>query len=340
MRYGRSISGLTAVVAASAAWLMVPGRVQAHGSVPVEPPDPSTLLLGWTFEPIPTLSIIVAIAWWSWAVRRVNRAHPGNPVPRRRTWYFLAAMLALALALISGIDRYDTTLFSVHMVQHVLLILVSAPLLALAAPVTLVLRVSSPQTRRRWILPVLRSRLVRFLSHPIVAWLAMAIVLWGSHFTPLFDAALEDPLVHDLEHVLFLTVAMLFWWPVVALDPAPHRMGHPARMGYVFLQMMLNTFLAVIILGAGSVLYAHYETLAVPWVSDALQDQRQAAAIMWVAGDAIFIGALLALVYGWMRAEERSLARNDREAATDLAAIRARERLLADRLAEERSEGR
>ena len=83
------------------------------------------------------------MVWWLWAVRRVDAAHPRNPVPRRRTVAFLAGMLALAFALISGIERYDTTLFSVHMVQHVLLMLVAAPLIALAAPITLVLRLSS-----------------------------------------------------------------------------------------------------------------------------------------------------------------------------------------------------
>ncbi len=214
-------------------------------TTPTEPPTATSLLLGWTFEPVPTLAILAATAWWFWAVGRVNGAHPANRVPRRRTWYFLAAMVALALALVSGIDRYDTTLFSVHMTQHVLLILVSAPLLALAAPITLLLRVSSSHTRRRWILPFLHSKVVRFLAHPIVAWLTLTTVMWVSHFSPLFDAALEDPILHDVEHVLFLTAAILFWWPVVALDPAPSRMGHPGRLTYVFLQMTQNTFLAV-----------------------------------------------------------------------------------------------
>ena len=247
-------------------------------------------------------------------------------------------MGALAMALLSGIDRYDTTLFSIHMVQHILLILVSAPLLALAAPVTLLLRVSSHDTRRRWILPVLHSRIVRVLTHPIVAWILFASVMWVSHFSPLFDAALEDPLIHDLEHVLFLTVALLFWWPAVALDPAPSRMGHPGRLTHVFLQMTQNTFLAVVLISATSVLYPHYASLSIPWPSDPLDDQRLAAGIMWIVGDAIFIGALMALLYGWMRSEERDAPRNDRDAAQDLAAIRVREQRLAERLADERGD--
>ena len=148
----RPIAGLATGLAI---WLVAAAAVAAHGAVPAEPPSVATIFLGWTFEPLPTLSILIAICWWSWAVGRVNAAHPTNKVPRRRTGYFLAGMAALSMALLSGIDRYDTTLFSIHMVQHILLILVSAPLLALAAPVTLLLRVSSHDTRRHWILPVL-----------------------------------------------------------------------------------------------------------------------------------------------------------------------------------------
>ncbi len=338
MRSTRRSSAVLGLAAGVAAWLVGAAPAAAHGVPPAEPPTAASLLLGWTFEPVPTLAILAATTWWFWAVGRVNASHPANPVPRRRTWAFLAGMTAIAFALVSGIGRYDTTSFSVHMVQHVLLILVSAPLLALAAPVTLCLRVSSSGTRRRWLLPILHSRVVRVLSNPVVAWLTLAVVMWVSHFSPLFDASLEDPLVHDLEHALFLTAAMLFWWPVVALDPAPSRMGHPGRLTYVFMQMTQNTFLAVVILGASSVLYQHYATLALPWPSDALADQKLAAGIMWIAGDAIFIAALMALMWGWMRSEERATPRADRAATADLAAIRVREQRLADRLAEERGE--
>ena len=260
------------------------------------------------------------MVWWLWAVRRVDSAHPHNPVPRRRTVAFLAGMLALAFALISGIERYDTSLFSVHMVQHVLLMLVAAPLLALAAPITLVLRLSSGETRRRWLIPFLHSRVVRFLAHPIVAWVMFAVMMWATHFSPLFNASLEDPLIHDLEHMLFLSGALLFWWPAVALDPAPWRMSHPARIGYLFTQMTQNTFLAVVILNATAVLYPHYATLVRPWGMAALEDQRLAAGIMWIVGDAVFLTAILAVVAGWMRAEARNEAREDRRADVELVA--------------------
>ena len=330
----RSIAGFTALAGLAA--LAAPAA--AHGPVPTEPPTPASLLLGWTFEPLPTLGIAVTIGWWLWAVRRVDAAHPANPVPRRRTAAFLAGMVALAFALLSGIGRYDTALFSVHMVQHVLLMLVAAPLLALAAPITLMLRLASPPTRRRWLLPVLHSRLLRFMAHPVTAWVTFAAMMWAVHFSPMFNASLEDPIVHDIEHALFLAGALLFWWPAVALDPAPWRMSHPVRIGYLFTQMTQNTFLAVVILNASAALYPHYETLARPWRIVAVDDQRLAAGIMWIAGDAIFLTAILAVVAGWMRAESRNEARADRRADAERVQVRIRERQLAERLADERVE--
>ncbi len=329
-----------ALMAAAASAAISAGPVAAHGPVPLEAPTAGSLLLGWSFEPLPTLSIAVAVGWWLWAVRRVNAAHPGNPVPRRRTVAFLAGMTALAFALVSGIDRYDTSLFSVHMVQHVLLMLVAAPLLALGAPITLVLRLSSSETRHRWLLPALHSRVVRFIAHPVTAWVMFATMMWAVHFSPLFNASLEDPLIHDIEHALFLTGALLFWWPAVALDPAPWRMTHPARIGYLFTQMTQNTFLAFVILNASAPLYPHYATLVRPWGMAVLDDQRLAAGIMWIAGDAIFLTAIMAVVVGWMRAEARDEARADRRADAELVEIRIRERRLAERLADERGESR
>ena len=187
---------------------------------------------------------------------------------------------------------------------------------------------------------MLHSRVLRFLAFPVTAWLMFAAVMWASHFSRLFDLALEEPVVHDVEHALFLSSALLFWWPAVGLDPAPWRISHPARIVYVFLQMTQNTFLAVVILNAQAALYRHYSTLDRPFGIDALADQRLAAGVMWIAGDAIFLAAIMPLVAGWMRADARGLARADRQATIDLAQIRIRERRLAERLADERGESR
>ncbi|HEY6056577.1 MAG TPA: cytochrome c oxidase assembly protein, partial [Candidatus Limnocylindrales bacterium] len=208
-RLARRVSVALCLVAGGAAVLAPP--VAAHGAdVPPEP-APADLLFGWSFDPSIQLPLLATLAVWLIAVRRVDRAHPGSPVPRRRTVAFVAGLAAIEIALQSGIERYDTTLFTIHMVQHILLIMVAGPLIALSAPITLALRVARPDIRRRWIVPLLHSRIVRAIGHPVVAWLVFAGVLWGTHFSPIFDHSLEDPVVHDLEHVAFVAASLLFW---------------------------------------------------------------------------------------------------------------------------------
>jgi putative copper resistance protein D len=338
-RRRRAVPVLVAPLAAVAGMVLAPATAFAHGPVPAEPPTVANLLLGWSFEPLIMLPLAAAAIGWVAVTRRVDAAHPASPVPRRRTVAFLAGLLAIAFALQSGIEAYDTALFSIHMVQHILLILVAAPLIALAAPITLLLRAARPDARRRWILPVLHSRPLRAISHPVVAWLIFAGVMWGTHFSPLFDASLENQWLHDLEHLLFLAAALLFWWPAVGLDPAPWRMPHAGRGLYVFLQMPQNTFLAVVILFAPAPLYAHYATLNRPWGPTPLVDQQIAGGIMWLAGDLLFIAAIGAILAGWMRFEERQAAGSDRRVEAELASIRAREARLAERLADEQKGG-
>jgi cytochrome c oxidase assembly factor CtaG len=309
------------------------GPAAAHGIAPDEPPSLANLVLGWSFEPALTLPLLAVALGWGALVRRVNRDHPGHPVLRRRTAAFLGGLLAIAVALQSGIERYDTALFSVHMVQHLLLTMVAAPLLVMGAPVTLLLRAAGPAARQRWVLPVLHSRAARVMGHPVLAGLLFAGVMWGTHFSPLFDRALEDRLTHEVEHLVFLATALLFWWPAVGLDPGPYRLSHPVRILYTFLQMPQNTFLAVAIAFAPAPLYPHYATLARSWGPDPLLDQQIAGSIMWIGGDLMFLVAILGLVLGWSRREERDTSAAERRADARLAVIREREAVFAARRA-------
>ncbi len=310
--------------------------VLAHGPVPAEAPTLANLAFGWTFEPAVTLPLLAVAITWLRIVGRIDRAHPANPVPRRRSVAFLGGLAAIAVALLSGIDAYDTTLFSIHMVQHLLLTMVAAPLIALGAPITTLLRAASPHVRRTVILPILHSRIMKVLSFPVVAWLLFAGVMWGTHFSPLFDASLENPFIHDLEHGLYLGAALLFWWPAVGLDPSPWRIPHPVRAMYVFLQMPQNTFLAVTILNSSVVLYAHYATQARSWGPPVLEDQQLAGALMWITGDVLFLTAMAAILAGWMLHEKSQEAAVDRRVDRERIAIREREVRLAERLAAER----
>jgi putative copper resistance protein D len=277
------------------------------------------VLLAWSVEAHVLLPLLGLVLVYAWAVREVDRVHPLNPVPAWRTWAWYSGCAVLFVALASPIATYDTALFSAHMIQHLLMAMVAAPLLAIGAPITLLLRVSSPRTRRRIILPILHSWPVRVVSFPIVTWIIFAAVMWASHFSPLFNAALEDEGVHLFEHALYLGAALLFWWPVVGADPSPWRLPHAARLGYLFIGMPFSSFLGLVIFSAPGVLYAHYETLIRPWGPTPFVDQQWAGGIMWAGGDLIFLGAMILALWVWLRAEEaegrRVDARLDREAA-------------------------
>jgi putative copper resistance protein D len=316
---------------------VAPAALAHGGEVPAVAPDATSLLLGWSGDPLVWLPAIVALVLWWAGVRAVNRAHPANPVPRRRSVSWTLGVLAVLVALDSGIERYDTTLFSVHMVQHLLLTLVAPLLLLYAGPITLVLRASSPETRRRWILPVLHARIVRLVTFPVFTWLLFAGVMWASHFSPLFEAALEDEWIHRLEHALFLVSALLFWWPVVGPDPSPWRMRPAAKVIYVGLQMPQNTFLALAIYMATVPLYQHYVTTGRTWPPTPLEDQQIAGGIMWLGGDLVFLVAVILLVLAWMRDDERRSVGEDRRLEGERAAIREREVKLAARRAAEKA---
>ena len=308
-----------ATAAVFAALVLLPAAALAHGQAPIEP-TAATLIEGWTFDVDVWLPVILAALTYWQARNMVDRRHPTNPVPRRRTWFWFGGLAAIVAALASPVEFYDTTLFSAHMIQHLLLTMVAAPLLALGAPITLLLRVSSPEARRKWILPVLNSRVVSVISYPVVAWTLFAAVMWFTHFSPLFDAALDDFALHRLEHALYLGSALLFWWPVIGVDPSPHRMTYPGRVLYLALGMPLMSLLGMVIFSAQTVLYEHYLTLERSWGWTPLQDQQWAGGIMWAGGDAIFVLALVLTVAAWLQHEERENVREDARLARRKAA--------------------
>lgn len=331
----RLVAGFGAAVILA---MFAAGPVLAHG-VTVAAPDLSTLILGWSFDPLLQLGILGSTALYLLAVRRVDRAHPDNPVPLVRVVLFLAGIATIELALASVIERYDDTLFSDHMVQHALLMLVAPPLIALGAPITLALRAASPDVRKRVVLPILRSRVIRFLAHPIVAWLLFAAVSWGTHFSPIFDLALENDTIHNAEHLAYLSSALLFWWPVIGVDPSPWRMPFPARILYVLLMMPMMSFLSLAIYSAPDPLYPHYATIGRTWGPSPLVDQQAAGAIMWVWADMTGLVALIGVMAAWLRDEEARTSRSEARADARLAELREREARLADRLALERADG-
>jgi putative copper resistance protein D len=277
------------------------------------------VLVRWSLDPLPIVGVAVAAAAYGWAVRRVSRAHPENRHPPLRTVAYLAGLGSILLALISPVEAYEGQLFSVHMVQHLLLELVAAPLLLAGAPITLALRAASPSWRRR-LLAVLQSRAVHVLAFPVVAWILFAAVNWGWHFSTLYDQALENDLLHYLQHASFLGASLLFWWPVVAADPGPWRLPHPVRILYLFLAMPQNSFLGVAIMSASTVLFPHYVTNLRDWGPTPLEDQQLGGVIMWVVGDLAFLAAMVLVAHPEHDHEDRRTVRLDARLAAERAA--------------------
>jgi putative membrane protein len=270
-------------------------------------------LTSWRLDPPVVVGIFGIGLIYVEATRRLKRIGGGFPFRRQRC--FLAGLAVFFFALQGPVDAGAGVLLSVHMVQHLLLTMVAAPLLVLGAPVSLAVRVSSPRTRRTILLPLLNSRIARMVAKPAVAWSAFFVVLWGFHLTSLYEAALQNWGLHVLEHLAYLATAVLFWWPVVGLDPIPSRISHPARILYLFLAMPPMAFLGLAIYSSGHLLYPYYATVSGATIASALADQHLAGALMWEGGMFVVVPALAFVLLDWMRRDEREAERTEERAA-------------------------
>jgi cytochrome c oxidase assembly factor CtaG len=274
-------------------------------------PGAVTVLGSWRFDPLVVSGILLTALIYLRAVRRVWRTRSPSAFPRARVISFLAGLAVLYLALQSPLDTYADLLLSAHMGQHLLLTMVAAPLLVLGTPVTLALAATSARTRRRFLLPVLHSRTIRVVSSPLFAFALFALVMWGSHFSPVFEAALGNENIHFLEHLAYLSAALVFWWPVVGLDPNPARLSHPGRVLYVFLAMPVMAILGLAIYSSDRLLYPHYGAASRSIGISPIADQHLAGAIMWEGGMLIMVVALALVLLDWMRRDEREAERVD-----------------------------
>ena len=272
------------------------------------------ILIAWTFDPTVVAGLLGSGVLYARGVRRVWRVRRSDRRLVRHAACFLGGLVVLYVALQSPIDTYADVRLSVHMIQHLLLTMVAAPLLVLGAPVTLVLRAATPAFRRRWLVPLLRSRALRKLTGPVVSWAQFALVLWVSHFSPLYEAALRSTGVHAMEHLLYVASAVLFWSPVVGVEPRPKPLSHPGRMLYMFLAMPQMSFLGLAMWGTSRVLYPSYQ---VALGSAALADQRLAGTIMGSTGMLVMVPALGMVLLDWLAREERAAANADNADGAD-----------------------
>ena len=292
--------------------LGTPATALAHGASQGPPPtDALGIALAWHLDVPMLLGLAIGAAAYASAVRAVDAAHPGNRWPARRTAAFVAGIAALGLALLSPIDTLSDDLLTVHMLQHLLLTTVAAPLFAASGIGTLALRVASPTQRSRVLLPILHSRVVSALTFPIVGLAAYVVTMWATHFTTLYNLALLDDGVHALEHFLYLAAAALFWWPLVSPDPLRWRIHPGGRIVVLALQMPAMTFLGITIMSARDPLYPAYLGRSDLFGITTLVDQAMAGSLLWVVGGTATLAAGAYLLYLLMRHEEAETRRVD-----------------------------
>ena len=264
-------------------------------------------------EPAPVLMVLVLGGLYLYGVHRLRAR--GDSWARGRTVAFVGLGLgSLALATVSGLGAYDDSLFSVHMVQHMLLAMVTPVFLALGAPVTLALR-TLPRRPRAGLLALLHSRPVALLSFPVLGWLLFVGNPFALYFSGWYDATLDSRALHELLHVHFLAVGCLFFWPMLGVDPLPHRVGHGMRMLLVATTLPFHAFLGVAIMGVeadGTGLLAAPHYLQLHPLAEAVSQQAIGGGLLWASGDIVGLMFLFTMAYQWMQASEREAVREDR----------------------------
>lgn len=268
------------------------------------------LVLQSRVEEVLAVGLVLAAGLYLWGLRELRGR--GDAWPPARTLAWLGGGIGtVAVATMSGLGAYDETLFSAHMVQHMLLSMVAPVFLALGAPITLALR-TLPAPGRRVLLAVLHSRPARVLTFPAVGWLLFVGSPFALYFSGWYPATLEHSWLHQLLHLHFLLVGCLFFWPLIGLDPLPGRLPHPARFLLVFAALPMHAILGLSIMNMRELIAAdHYTGLGLDWV-DPLADQQVGGGLLWASGDLVGLLMLAAVVVQWMRASDREAVRTDR----------------------------
>ncbi|GAA3983668.1 cytochrome c oxidase assembly protein [Actinomadura viridis] len=247
--------------------------------------------------------------------RRGDRWSPG----RTAAWYLgLATILVVTQ---TGIATYSPILFSVHMVQHMVLNMLTPILLVLGAPVTLALRALKPAAvrgdrgPREWLTAALHSRAVAIIAHPAVATVIFVAGTFVLYFTPLFEAAMRNHLGHIAMSAHFLLAGSLFFWVLIGVDPAPRRLPYPGRILLLFVTMPFHAFFGIALMNLGQPLArGWYTAVDPPWGASLLSDQHTGGAIAWGFGEIPTFIVLIALAFQWYFDDQRQARRLDRQA--------------------------
>jgi cytochrome c oxidase assembly factor CtaG len=265
----------------------------------------------WAIEPVVLAVLVVLAAVYLGAAARLRRRGDRWPIGRDIA-FVVGGLGTILLATSSSLGVYDDTLFWVHMVQHMVLSMLSAIFLALGAPVTLALRTLPARPRRR-LSAVLHSRVAAAVINPLVGFALLFGTPFVLYFTGLYEATLRDDTLHQLMHVHFVLAGCVFFWPLIGIDPVPGRLPYPMRLLLLFVSLPAHAWLGISIMSAKTVLAGdYYRQLARPWGPSLLSDQSTGGALLWITGDLVGIIIVAALFVQWSRADSREAVRTDR----------------------------
>ncbi len=276
------------------------------------PPLRGSQFFSTQFDFVPVAMIVAALALYLWGVRRNNALHPRHPWSAGKTVAWIGALFSTGVSIFSFVGVYDGELFWDHMVQHLLLIMVAAPLFAIASPLELAWK-STSGTAHVVVTEALRSPVAKVLGHPVVAFVLYAVVIPISHLTIWYNYTLTQESVHNAEHLAFLLVGYLFWRQVFGNDPNRYRL-HPAlQFFYLFLAIPIDTFTGVSLTGVSREIFPAYLATHRTWGPSYVVDLHIGGTIMWVVGDTLMLWPMIPVALRWMHLEERKAARIDRE---------------------------
>jgi putative membrane protein/putative copper resistance protein D len=252
-------------------------------------------------------------------VRLVRR---GDKWPVGRTVAYVLGVLSIVLMMCTQLNDYGMVMFSVHMVQHMVISMVSPILILLGAPITLALRALPPAGRgrkgpRELLLMFLHSRYMRIITHPAFTIPLFIASLYGLYFTPLFDTLMGSKAGHIAMMVHFLAVGLVFFWPIMGVDPGPHRPGYLMRMLELFAGMPFHAFFGIALMMASEPMVGTFKNPPGSLGIEALSDQNAAGGIAWAFSEIPSVLVLVALLFQWYASDQRQARRTDRAADRD-----------------------
>jgi putative membrane protein len=288
----------------------VPGFSHEAAAPGVGPRSWRELGTAWSFEPGVVIPLALSLWLYGQGVLRLWRTSgAGRGIRWLEFWCYICGWLTLVVALVSPLHPWGSVLFSAHMTQHELLMLVAAPLLVLGRPMIAFLwalpraraRQVSSWTKARWWEGIWHS-----LSNPLSAWVLHAVVLWAWHIPRLFEATLTSEFVHALQHASFLGSALLFWWALI--HGRQRMMGYGLAVLYMFTTALHSGLLGALLTFARTAWYDGYLYTTAAWGLTPLEDQQLGGLIMWIPAGLVYIIAGLALFAGWLRESDRRAA--------------------------------